>query len=113
MDLQRRTEVAALLAAKRAELEGQISGIEHDVTQSTSGGIGFGKRVGDGTSVAVDRLSQVAEHDGLRDTLRQLQRAEVSLADGSYGVCARCGEDIPSARLEARPFATQCVRCAS
>ena len=112
MDDVRRAEVAQLLAAKRRELQEQISGIEHDVTQSTSGGIGFGKRVGEGTSVAVDRLSQVAEHDGLRETLSQLVRAEESLQEGTYGVCDVCGQAIPAARLAARPFATRCVSCA-
>ncbi|MCU1673109.1 MAG: TraR/DksA family transcriptional regulator [Frankiales bacterium] len=113
MDSRRRKRIAALLAAKRAEIEDQIGGIEDAVTHSTAGGISFGKRVGDGTSIAVERLSQVAAHEGLHDTLAQLARAEASLAAGSYGVCAGCGQDIPAGRLEARPFATRCVGCAS
>jgi RNA polymerase-binding transcription factor DksA len=112
MDSKRRAEVSALLDAKRADLESQIGGIEDAVTHSTAGGISFGKRVGDGTSIAVERLSQVAAHEGLHDTLAQLRRAEASLAEGTYGVCEVCGEDIASGRLEARPFATRCVRCA-
>lgn len=32
---------------------------------------------------------------------------------GSYGVCTGCGERIPAERLEVRPFAEQCVACAS
>lgn len=31
---------------------------------------------------------------------------------GTYGICARCGEPIPAARLEVRPFAQLCVPCA-
>jgi DnaK suppressor protein len=112
MDSQRRDEVRALLDAKRADLESQIGGIEQAVTHSTAGGISFGKRVGDGTSIAVERLSQVAAHEGLHDTLAQLGRAEASLREGTYGVCEVCGEDIAAGRLEARPFATRCVRCA-
>jgi RNA polymerase-binding transcription factor DksA len=113
MDPTRRAEVAGLLATKRAEVEAQIGGIEDAVTHSTAGGISFGKRVGDGTSIAVERLSQVAAHEGLHDTLAQLARAEASLADGTYGVCQVCGQEIAAGRLEARPFATRCVRCAN
>ena len=113
MDSTRQAEVSALLEAKRADLESQIGGIEDAVTHSTAGGISFGKRVGDGTSIAVERLSQVAAHEGLHDTLGQLARAEASLAEGTYGVCEVCGERIAAGRLEARPFATRCVRCAS
>jgi DnaK suppressor protein len=113
MDSTRHEEVSALLDAKRADLESQIGGIEDAVTHSTAGGISFGKRVGDGTSIAVERLSQVAAHEGLHDTLAQLRRAEEMLEQGSYGVCEVCGEEIAAGRLEARPFATRCVRCAA
>lgn len=46
------------------------------------------------------------------------ERAEVEAAlgrvdAGTYGVCASCGRGIPAARLEARPFATRCVDCAT
>ena len=101
-----------MLATKRAQVQAQLGGIEDAVTHSTAGGISFGKRVGDGTSIAVERLSQVAAHEGLTDTLAQLARAEASLAAGTYGVCSGCGRDIPAGRLEARPFATRCVDCA-
>lgn len=52
----------------------------------------------------------------LRATLAE--RAEVDaalrrIADGTYGLCARCGRPIPAGRLEARPMAVLCVECAS
>jgi DnaK suppressor protein len=34
------------------------------------------------------------------------------IAAGGYGSCARCGEPIGFARLEARPEATLCIACA-
>jgi RNA polymerase-binding transcription factor DksA len=37
-----------------------------------------------------------------------LERIEV----GDYGACARCGQPIGFARLEARPEATLCIACA-
>ena len=37
----------------------------------------------------------------------------VGLIDaGDYGICEDCGEEIPTARLEALPTATTCVTCA-
>jgi RNA polymerase-binding transcription factor DksA len=32
--------------------------------------------------------------------------------EGTYGQCERCGQPITKARLEALPFARQCVKCA-
>lgn len=31
---------------------------------------------------------------------------------GSYGICEVCADPIPEGRLEVRPTATRCVRCA-
>jgi DnaK suppressor protein len=99
--------VASRLAAKRAELEAELAVLSAPVDDQ--GGISFGKRVGDGTSMAVERLSQVAVHERLQDTLAEVVRAEEKLAEGSYGTCDVCGEPIPPERLEALPWATLCV----
>ncbi len=99
--------VASRLAAKRAELEAELAGLSAPVDDQ--GGISFGKRVGDGTSMAVERLSQVAVHERLQDTLAEVVRAEEKLAEGSYGSCDACGEPIPAERLESLPWATLCV----
>ncbi len=45
-----------------------------------------------------------------------LERIEASLErieEGSYGVCEECGARIPKQRLNAIPYATLCVKCAS
>lgn len=45
----------------------------------------------------------------LADIAAALERLDV----GTYGVCENCGEPIPAARLEARPYARTCISCAS
>lgn len=42
-----------------------------------------------------------------------VSRALDRIAKGTYGECVRCGSDITSARLEARPEAALCIGCAS
>ena len=49
--------------------------------------------------------SHVAEAQAIHAALGRI-------ADGSYGVCAGCGVDIPAARLAVMPTATRCVGCA-
>jgi hypothetical protein len=46
-------------------------------------------------------------------TLDQIEAAIERIEDGSYGRCEECGEEIPKSRLEAIPYAAECVRCAS
>ncbi len=50
--------------------------------------------------------------DVLRAEIHQIRLALTRIESGTYGVCAKCGKDIPRARLEARPIATRCLECA-
>ena len=105
-------DVAEQLAAREAEIRAQLAGIEAASKRSTAGGIGFGKRVGDGTNIAVERMTDVAAHTGLQRELVQIGKARAALAAGTYGTCEVCGTDISEGRMEARPASTRCVHCA-
>jgi DnaK suppressor protein len=43
--------------------------------------------------------------------LRQIRRALARIADGSYGVCLHCDEDISPKRIAAVPWAAYCIKC--
>jgi RNA polymerase-binding transcription factor DksA len=45
--------------------------------------------------------------------LAALDHALERAAQGRFGICDRCGDRIPVARLRALPGSTECVRCAS
>ncbi|MBO3084958.1 TraR/DksA family transcriptional regulator [Cellulomonas fengjieae] len=66
----------------------------------------------EGATIAFER----AQVDALaRDALARLESIEDALTridDGTYGICAQCGDPIPAGRLEVRPTATTCVACA-
>lgn len=53
-------------------------------------------------------LSEVSRDS---DELKRIDGALTRLAEGSYGMCADCGQEIPLARLQAEPTAERCVRC--
>lgn len=44
--------------------------------------------------------------------IASVRRALDRIRDGSYGICVQCGEEISPARLDARPEAALCIRCA-
>ncbi len=46
-------------------------------------------------------------------TLDQIEAALERIEDGDYGLCEECGTRIPKTRLNALPYATMCVKCAS
>lgn len=101
-------EIRAELEAKEADLHEQMARLTRP--EQDQGAISFGKRVGDGTAMAVDRLTAVGAHNNLQDILDQVQRAQSKLGDGSYGRCDECGEQIAPGRLEVRPWSTHCLR---
>lgn len=103
-----RSEVEETLRAKETELLAEMEQLSRP--QQELGAISFGKRVGDGTAMAVDRLSAVTAHDNLAAILERVRRALAKLEEGSYGSCDECGAPIGEERLEARPWATRCLQ---
>ncbi len=68
---------------------------------------------GDQALVGLEREMGISLQE-MRNRERQLiDDALVSLDEGTYGVCAECGEEISDKRLQALPFARSCVACQS
>jgi DnaK suppressor protein len=74
---------------------------------------GFGKRIGDGTTEAISRLTDIGVGGSLESTVARTERALAKLDEGTYGICDSCGEPIAHARLEAMPDVALCVTCAA
>lgn len=47
-----------------------------------------------------------------KSRLQKLERAQTKLQEGKYGVCIKCGDDIPLGRLKFMPWTARCVKCA-
>jgi len=95
------------LQERRAELNEQLGELTR--TPERGSGVGFGKRVGDGTIEAVSRLSEVSVADNLQASAARVERALEKLEGGTYGTCDMCGTDIPAARLEVAPESVLCI----
>jgi RNA polymerase-binding transcription factor DksA len=101
-------DVDRLLADREQELQVQLGELTEPAGEL--GSISFGKRVGEGTSMAVDRLSAVSAQEQLLAMLEEVRRARRRVADGTYGICEVCGRPVPEERLEVRPWAVRCVQ---
>jgi RNA polymerase-binding protein DksA len=94
--------------ALREEIRAQLSGSDDPMV------VGLRDRLADtGDWAVADALSELDVAIVSRDLaeLANVQSAQRRLAEGVYGTCADCGEDIPYARLAANPAATRCVAC--
>ena len=74
---------------------------------------GFGKRIGDGTTEAISRLTDIGVGSSLESTVGRTERALAKLDEGTYGACDACDEPIAPARLQAMPDSVLCLACAS
>ena len=75
--------------------------------------VSFGKRIGDGTSEAVSRLTDVGVGESLERGLERTERALTKLDEGTYGSCDACGRPISRGRLRAMPDAVLCMGCSA
>jgi DnaK suppressor protein len=98
------------LRARRQELQARLSGFAAPPERTAE--LNFGKRIGDGTTEAVSRLTEVGVGGSLEISEARIARALTKLATGSYGVCDECGAQIASARLKAAPESVLCIECA-
>ncbi len=75
---------------------------------------GMGDILGDPVDEARKREEEavwMAVLDRSQDFQVTVEEALRRLADGKYGRCADCGEEIALARLRALPFAIRCLSC--
>jgi len=104
-------DIRAVLEARRHRLTAELA----ELTRPPEAGsnLSFGKRIGDGTAEAVERISSTAAARSIAAALAETDRALGKLEDDSYGTCDSCGGPVGTERLEAMPWATLCVACAA
>ncbi len=102
--------IRTLLEEKRADLLGRIEQFGASNPAETSN-LNFGKRIGDGTTYAVERMTGAYQARTLYETVKEIDQALGRLEEGSYGVCKSCGSPIPEGRLVVLPWAALCIPC--
>jgi DnaK suppressor protein len=99
----RLTEVIREIEAEREEVRLSETSSERSPDPNTA----------EGGSLAFELEKELSVAANAEDLLGKVEEAFERLDDGTYGACAECGKAIPVARLDALPYATLCVECAS
>jgi DnaK suppressor protein len=101
-----------VLLKKRAEIVAKVDQLgAHDPAEVAN--LGFGKRIGDATAYAVERMTDAYQARTIYATVTDIDDALDRIEAGTYGRCASCGNPIPEERLEAVPWAALCVPCSA
>ena len=100
-----------LLIKERASYLGSEETLEAEADQLLEyrdpGDVQFDEESGRGDTLAVERDLDLALSAQARDAVEEIDAALERIKNGSYGVCMTSGEDIPKARLEAIPWASE------
>jgi DnaK suppressor protein len=67
--------------------------------------------IGDRSVLTISKESLFERTSQQRVVLRMVEEALRRIADGSFGVCECCGDDISARRLDALPWTQYCLRC--
>ncbi|HTM51834.1 MAG TPA: TraR/DksA family transcriptional regulator [Bryobacteraceae bacterium] len=93
-----------LLETKQAELAGGLRNREGIAIEKTADAL-------DEVQLAGERELAIRNLDRESNLLRSVRGALSRIADGSYGVCLHCEEDISPKRLNAVPWTAYCIKC--
>ncbi|MBH0203828.1 MAG: RNA polymerase-binding protein DksA [Nitrospira sp.] len=67
--------------------------------------------VSDQASAEIDQNFSMRIRERERKLLKKIDEALERMNTATYGICERCGGDIPYKRLKARPVTTLCIEC--
>lgn len=65
----------------------------------------------DQASAEVDQNFELRLKEREQKLLKKIDEALDRMASQKYGICERCGKEIPFKRLKARPVTTLCIEC--
>ena len=94
----------AMLEARQTELSAGLRNREDIAIEKTPDAI-------DEVQLAGERELAIRNLDRESNLLRNVKGALVRIADGSYGICMHCEEDIKIKRLDAVPWTKYCIKC--
>jgi DnaK suppressor protein len=97
--------IRAALDAERAHLFDELG-----QTIQAPGQMTYGSQAAAATQV-FEQQRDLALRDRAAQQLELVGAALARLDHGTFGTCLRCGKPIAPARLEALPWAAQCIDC--
>ncbi len=104
-------EIATMLQIKAVELRVSVAELTGQVEADAT--MGSCRRMGESITQETQQIADTSTAESLQRTLNQVRDAQKRLESGSFGHCVVCGEPIPQARLEFRPWAATCVEHAA
>lgn len=99
------------LQQERANLIHQLDELGADEDGDLRDDLAFSDGFADAAAATAERTEMIGLIESIKATLAEVDVALERVAEGTYGTCAKCGNEIGEARLEFRPESILCVDC--
>ena len=105
MLLEERQRVADAIEYLHEETPGSLEDETEEIVGSSD------NHLAETASATLDREIDYTLEGNAEQVLASIDAALARIEDGTYGICETCGQPISEERLEAIPYATQCIDC--
>jgi RNA polymerase-binding protein DksA len=103
------------LAEERRRVEAALQNLHEESSGTLYEDAGeetaYDNHLADTATETYDRELDYTLEENSEHLLTEIDAALKRIANGTYGTCTNCGNQIPEERLEALPWATLCIDC--
>ena len=103
--LEERERVQKAIASLRDDHPGSLDEEVEEIAATSD------NHLAETATATLDREIDYTLEENSGQVLTEIDAALQRIEDGTYGTCTNCGQEIPSERLEAYPWASLCIDC--
>jgi DnaK suppressor protein len=97
-----------ILESRKEQIEKNINSVSSELNQLSSLEL---NDEGDHASANNNSMVESAIVNQQAKELQEIERALTKIANGEYGICEMCEDDIGFQRLKVKPHAVYCIDC--
>ena len=97
-----------ILESRKEQIETNLSGVNVELNELSNLDL---KDEGDHASVNNNSMVESVIYEQQTKELKEIEKALLKIANGVYGICEMCEDDIGFQRLKVKPHAIYCIDC--
>jgi DnaK suppressor protein len=97
-----------ILESRKEQIEENLSSVNEELNELSNMDT---KDEGDYASVNNNSMIESAIYEQQMQELKEINKALAKIANGGYGICEMCEDDIGFQRLKVKPHAIYCIDC--
>ena len=97
-----------ILESRKEQIEENLSSVNTELNELSGMDV---KDEGDQASVNNNSMIEGAIYEQQMQELKEIDKALLKIANGGYGICEMCEDEIGFQRLKVKPHAIYCIDC--